>query len=411
MWMVDRGTDVVESYRCPGGRSAAFGAQLLGSVLDRLGDPVLVVGHDGRVVWFNAAMAGLGLVGSDGRTDPPRCCDVLDCRANTHGEPEGCLTATALAAPAGIPPRRIWIPVGDHAREVWLSTIVPADGDDTVAFQLWMEASVQSARLTPAAAPSILRVAALGPLVVEVDDEPRGGDWLQQRPGELFKFLLCARGRPATTETIAGALWPNRGPSAIANVRYFVHRLREYLERRGGPSDARSLIIRRGGGYLLDPDRLLIDVAEYEMKIRAALPAAEAGVGGDAEQQLEEALVLYRDDFLSDLPYAEWAFAEREYLRGLAGRALRARGDLAAAADRLDDAARDFRRLAQLEPFDTDVQERLIEVCLRRGRRSEAMRHYAALRVRLMRAFGDEPDFDLAGLAARMSTDRATATR
>lgn len=134
------------------------------------------------------------------------------------------------------------------------------------------------------------------------DLAPRGGDWLQQRPGELFKFLLCARGPPATTETIAGALWPDRGPSAIANVRYFVHRVREYLERRGGPSDAQSLIIRRGGGYVLDPDRLVIDVDVFEKTILTALAAVEADMG-DPDDQLGQALALYRDDFLCDLPY------------------------------------------------------------------------------------------------------------
>ncbi len=151
----------------------------------------------------------------------------------------------------------------------------------------------------------------------------------------------------------------------------------------------------------MDPDRLLIDVDVFEKTILTALAAAEADMG-DPDDQLGQALALYRDDFLCDLPYAEWAFPEREYLRGLAGRALRAGGGLALAHGRLDDAAPDFQRLARLEPFDTDVQQELIAVCLRRGRRSEAMRHYAALRLRLLRAFGDEPDFDLAGLAARL---------
>jgi hypothetical protein len=42
----------------------------------------------------------------------------------------------------------------------------------------------------------------------------------------------------------------------------------------------------------------------------------------------------------------------------------------------------------------------LIEVCLRRGRRTEALRHYHALRARLHRAFGEQPDFELTSLAA-----------
>ena len=59
--------------------------------------------------------------------------------------------------------------------------------------------------------------------------------------------------------------------------------------------------------------------------------------------------------------------------------------------------------LAQLEPFDSHVHQLLIEVCLRRGRRTEALRHYAALRARLNRAFGEQPDFELTSLAAGLA--------
>ena len=45
----------------------------------------------------------------------------------------------------------------------------------------------------------------------------------------------------------------------------------------------------------------------------------------------------------------------------------------------------------------------LIEVCLRRGRRTEALRHYHALRARLHRAFGELPDFELTSVAAGMA--------
>ena len=65
----------------------------------------------------------------------------------------------------------------------------------------------------------------------------------------------------------------------------------------------------------MDPDRLLIDVDVFEKTILTALAAAEADMG-DPDDQLGQALALYRDDFLCDLPHAEWAFPEREYLRG-----------------------------------------------------------------------------------------------
>jgi DNA-binding SARP family transcriptional activator len=154
---------------------------------------------------------------------------------------------------------------------------------------------------------------------------------------------------------------------------------------------------------MIDSDRLALDVDAFEAKAVAGLAAAEQSHPARAERKLAGALDLYRDDFLPNQPYAEWAFAEREYLRNLAGRAMRACGQLALRAGRPDDAAAHFQRLARLEPFDTDVQQQLIEVLLRRGRRSEAMRHYEALRLRMLRAFGDEPDFDLADIAARLA--------
>jgi len=60
---------------------------------------------------------------------------------------------------------------------------------------------------------------------------------------------------------------------------------------------------------------------------------------------------------------------------------------------------------AGLEPLDTHVQRELLEVCLRRGRRTEATRRFRALRVRTMRELGQGPGFDLADLAGEVGTE------
>ncbi len=378
---------------------------LLGSVLDRLDDPVLVVAGDRSVVWWNAAMARLAGPDRLGyRTEPAlSCCEVLDCRRNTGGDEHDCLTSLVLEADEGLR-RPVSLSLTGREKATLLTAVIAGEGADAVAYQLHSEAS------TPGGAETldgVLRIAALGPLRVEVGGEAREGDWLKQRPGELLKYLICARSRPVSSETIAAALWPDRGPSAVANVRYFVHRLREHLERGNGAGADHRLIVRRAGGYMIDTDLLALDVETFEAQAVAGLAALEHSDPARAERKLSRALTLYRDDFLPDVPYVDWAFAEREYLRGLAGRALRACGQLALRAGRSDDAAAHFQRLAALEPFDTDIQQQLIEVFLRRGRRSEAMRHYSALRLRMLRAFGDEPDFDLADIATRLAGEGA----
>jgi DNA-binding SARP family transcriptional activator len=132
--------------------------------------------------------------------------------------------------------------------------------------------------------------------------------------------------------------------------------------------------------------------------------------GNDARcvERLEHALDLYRGDFLADEPYAEWAMAERDRLRALAAEALRTLADIRLAEHDDEAAIAHLQRLVELDPFDVNVQRRVIALCLRSGRRSEAMRRYATLRQRLMATFGEVPDFDLAQLASEQG-DRPPA--
>ena len=65
-----------------------------------------------------------------------------------------------------------------------------------------------------------------------------------------------------------------------------------------------------------------------------------------------------------------------------------------------------MEQLAELEPYDTEVQRELLTVWLRLGRRTEASRRYTAFRMRMLREFGEEPGFELAELTA--TTARTT---
>jgi DNA-binding SARP family transcriptional activator len=149
---------------------------------------------------------------------------------------------------------------------------------------------------------------------------------------------------------------------------------------------------------MLDPERVWIDADEFEDEARTGLTLFVQGEGNAAMAHLERALSLYQGDFLSEDPYAEWALEERDRLRELAGRELRAVISLNRSAGDLDAATEHARRLAGMEPFDMDVQREFLEICIKRGRRSEAMRRYALIRRRVRREFGHDPDFTLADL-------------
>src|SRR6185295_2392823 len=183
-------------------------------------------------------------------------------------------------------------------------------------------------------------------------------------------------------------------------VRHYIHQLREQLEPSRSGRGQSSLLTRDHGGYVLDRERVIVDADEFESEVAAGLSAVEAGDAERACRHLERAARMYGGDFLADEPYAEWAIAERDRLRTVAANALRALADLRLGSDDVEGALSDLERLVELEPYDVDVHRRLIELALRRGRRTEAVRRYNALRRRMLTTFGEELDFSLSDVAA-----------
>jgi DNA-binding SARP family transcriptional activator len=350
---------------------------------------IVLVEPSGNLLWWSPAMTkALERAGARWWRGM-RCCEAFGCR-------DDCLTQRTLGT-GGEPEARHWS-AGAGIDAAITARPIRCRGQELVVVEVRFLAAAMTVVEPP---PRDVKVSALGPLSVTVGGRPRDGDWLQQRPGQVFRYLLASRASAQRSEAIASALWPDRGPSAVANVRYCIFKLREQLADSGDL--ASSLVIRDAAGYRVDLRRVDLDVDRFQEKTSAGIAAQRRGESDAAEPVLMEAMALYRGDFLGDDPYADWAFSEREYLRSMAGKNLAALAQIGLSTGRLVSAAEHLQRLAQLEPFDSHVHQMLIEVCLRRGRRTEALRHYHALRARLHRAFGEQPDFDLTSLAAGLA--------
>jgi LuxR family maltose regulon positive regulatory protein len=138
----------------------------------------------------------------------------------------------------------------------------------------------------------------------------------------------------------------------------------------------------------------------FEFLVRDGAMAFDRRDWAGAKSTLERALALYRGDFLADEPYAVWALGERERLHELAAQGHRMLVELHAAADELDAATRRAEALVNLEPWDSEVQRAVLVLCLRRGRRSEAVRRYRLMVQAVQREFGETLDFALSELSA-----------
>ena len=182
--------------------------------------------------------------------------------------------------------------------------------------------------------------------------------------------LLIDPGPQSCEETLLAAIDGQQPKALLLTHIHFDHAGAAGALVRRWP-DLPVYVHERGAKHLVDPARLVASAAR-----------------------------LYGGDFLADEPYAEWAIAERDRLRAVAANGLRALAELRLARDDVDGAVIDLERLAELEPYDVDVHRRLIGLALRRGRRTEAVRRYNALRRRMLTTFGEELEFSLSDVAA-----------
>ncbi|MEA2451015.1 MAG: hypothetical protein QOG63_2947 [Thermoleophilaceae bacterium] len=325
------------------------------------------------------------------------CCDVLGCRSDAVAQ--ACLTELAGDSDEPLPELRFDREASPYGA-LWVTAAALGGAGGRVVYHLRPgDPNDRRRRTTPHwTAEPRLRIYALGRTAVESAEGGIGGNWLQHRPGQLLKYLVCERQRMVHADEIAESFWPGSDPGVLNNVRHFVHALREKLEPEREKRTPSAFVLAGRGGYMLDRERVWIDADVFEEKIVAGWAAYERGEDALAQLLLGEALELYRGDFLADEPYAEWAFSERERLRDLAARLLSTLGDIALAKGDSGTGLEHFRRIAEMYPFDTAVQRRVIALYLEAGRRSDAVRRYNELRMRMVREFGAGPEFQLSDL-------------
>ncbi len=359
---------------------------------------LLVLDRSGRVVCRNREATRLvdllGLAKAE-----LTCCTLLGCRTPGTVLEDACVTDLALACDAPLPEIRVDIGSQAGVGAMWVTASAIGGASEQLVVQLRPGAPGDRRRRTSPhwISGRRLRIRTLGVTGVESLEGPIGGAWLDQRAGQLLKYLVAERRRAVAVDEIGESIWPGSNYAVGASVRYYVHTLRRTLEPQRGSREPSAFIVSRGGAYGLALDHVDVDADDFEAHVRTGLAAPDTSLQAAADD-LERGLALYSGDFLTELPYADWAMPERHRLHELACMGLRRLSSIRLELRLFDGAANALERLATLQPFDEDVHRQLMELDIKRGRRSDAVRRYAALRSRLWRTFGHEPDFTLADL-------------
>jgi DNA-binding SARP family transcriptional activator len=382
-------------------RSATPRRDLLSDVFEHFPYGIVVVDPAHRIVASNRAAAALVTVSQDVR-GPGTCCDLFGCgRAGTPLEGV-CLTEIAITTgerlpdvfldPPRAPSGPVWVTAAplstDTSRIIF--QIRPADIGDRPA----------SADAQWLARPR-LKVQALGRLHLTTWNGALNDEWLGQRAGQLFKFLLTERHHFVPLEKIAEAVWPRANNNTCNTVRRCMHVLRSRLEPDPSKRERSAFVLAHNGGYRLNPDAVSVDADEFEQACSDGMRSFADGDSATAIGRFEAAVAMYRGDYLADDHYSEWAFLERERLRDLATIPLRALAELR--SDDPEAAIGYLQRLAAMERFDNEIHRQLLVQLVKQGRRSRAVREYHAFQMRLLRAFNDKPTFELAEIVGQRS--------
>jgi DNA-binding SARP family transcriptional activator len=128
-----------------------------------------------------------------------------------------------------------------------------------------------------------------------------------------------------------------------------------------------DLVVRIGEALSLAPGTD-VDVATFET-------AAESALRADRSQRAAlavAALDLYRDDLVPEAAYAPRVLRLRDELAARAIELLELIAHAATAAGRLDDAVAALARIADLDPYDESVLQRVIDLLSAAGRRDQA---------------------------------------
>lgn len=232
-----------------------------------------------------------------------------------------------------------------------------------------------------------LQLLGLGPTDVYLDGKQLvASDWTFAKPKELLFYL--ASNTPKTKEELGLVFWPEASPDQLrAGLRAALYHLRNALGKR-------EWIIYEDGYYRFNRDmNYYYDVEQFERQVQRGHDQA-APNPGEAIDALEQAILLYRGDFVADLADDEWAAIRREEL-------LRAYQEAAILLSELLIEAGDFqrseahlRKLLDADPLFEQAHRGLMRCYAGLGEQGLVKRQFEELAEHMQAELGVEPSVE-----------------
>ena len=223
----------------------------------------------------------------------------------------------------------------------------------------------------------------------------------------ILKYLLAHQGRPVSQDHLMGWLWPESSPKkARWSLNSAVHILRKLLSSCS--SAAVNYVLLEEGYYRLFPDvGVATDVEEFDAHYERGRRLEKAGQRREAVAGYEEAVALYRDDYLLEDLYEDWTMVERERLANAYVDMLRRLAVYYLESGQHQRSIWACYRLLEKDRCHEDSYRVLMRCYVSLGLRGRALRHYRLCEEVLEQEYGTTPSSETRSLYSSLLGDES----
>ena len=249
----------------------------------------------------------------------------------------------------------------------------------------------------------------LGPFQMYIDGQDHSSDFRTRKELALLAYLAAEAGRTHRREILAELFWPERPEGyARTNLRQALYGLRKAI----GDSDLPYLRITDDQVEFKADYANCLDVEVFTSRYQSTLlhPHAKLTTCPECARALQEAVSLYRGDFLVDVSmpgsqsFQEWVIFQREQYHRLLLNSLHILSEYFQQDGDFDRAHNYAWRYVNEAPLEEAAHRQLMNLLALNGQRSAAIEQFHACRKILQAELGIEPSAETVELYNRIRT-------
>lgn len=254
-------------------------------------------------------------------------------------------------------------------------------------------AAVQVAEIALTTKPvTDLAINMLGPVEILRDPtRPLAADaWTTRRSRDILCFIISRRHHRASKDTIIDTFWGETDMEVVEkNFHPTVSHIRKALN--SNQPLKQNFLLYRDGDYQLNPEfSYKIDVEEFDRLMGKGEKARRARQFEECLQYYEEAVALYRGEFMQG-SYEPWVEEQRTYYREQYLRLLEALANVAQKGEDWPRSMQLAHRILHEDQFREDIHCLVMRGHAALGNRAAVKEHYEGLKRLLEVELGVEP--------------------